>query len=95
MSLASASKPPYLKKTFIPIGETLKGRHGKKYRPVSNGENNAIPNPPSVKASSKPCEALTANKNTQISRHFFEKRPALRNAKSATTELNRNAKNIE
>jgi len=42
------------KKASIPIGETIIGLHGKKYLPLSNGDNRAIPKPPFVNASRIP-----------------------------------------
>jgi hypothetical protein len=62
---------------------------------VLNGESSAIPNPALLKASSMPCELLTAKKKSQINHHFFEKTGGLRNAKSITVELNKNAKHSE
>ena len=38
------------------------GLQGRKKRDSSNGEKNAIPSPPSVIASRKPCDAVTRKK---------------------------------
>ena len=56
-SLCSTRNPGSLKNSRTPIGETAMGRMGKKYLVGSNGEKNATPNPPSVNASSRPCDA--------------------------------------
>src|SRR4051812_18951573 len=45
-------------------GATGIGRHGKKYRVLSNGAKKAMPSPPSVIASKKPCEAMTSENNS-------------------------------
>src|SRR2546430_1295090 len=68
ISLIITAAPRPLKNPPTPIGETLIGRHGRKYRIVSNGEKNATPNPPSVMASSTPCEAV-AKKNSPRTPH--------------------------
>ena len=44
------------------MGETRIGLHGRKYRVLSNGEQNATPSPPFVIASSKPWLAADRNK---------------------------------
>ena len=40
------------------IGETGIGRHGRKYRVLSNGSKKATPNPPLVIASKSSCDAV-------------------------------------
>ena len=95
ISLISAAFAEAENSLPIPIGETLNGLHGKKYLVVSNGENNAIPSPPSVNMSSTPWEAVIRKKNDQIKHHLFEKMPILRNAKIATTVLSIKAKHSE
>ena len=49
-----------------PIGETSRGCTGKKYLDVSIGEKNATPNPPLVKASSIPWDAITRKRAAAI-----------------------------
>ena len=46
--------PQSLMNALRPMGDTLIGVHGEKYRVLSNGDNRAMPNPPSVKASRMP-----------------------------------------
>ena len=46
--------PCSLKNLIAPMGDTLIGRQGKKYRALSNGEKNATPKPPLVIASKIP-----------------------------------------
>lgn len=48
--------PRGVKKLRRPIGDTSIGRMGKKYRSLSKGQKKAMPWPPSVKASSVPCD---------------------------------------
>jgi len=61
-------KPVSEKKLATPMGETTTGRQGKKYRSFSNGEKNATPNPPLVKASSIPCDNVDKNRNVNVIR---------------------------
>ena len=50
---------PLLPKKFsTPMGETLMGRHGKKYLELSQGEKKATPKPPLVMASRILCDAV-------------------------------------
>ncbi|GAC1635374.1 MAG: hypothetical protein NVS9B14_12520 [Candidatus Acidiferrum sp.] len=60
-SLQSTPSPRSEKKA-APMGDTKIGRHGRKYLVGSNGDKNAIPNPPFVIASSSPCEAAIKKK---------------------------------
>ena len=57
--------PRWPKNCPKPIGETLIGRHGRKYRVVSNGEKKPTPRPPLVIESRNPWEAVARKKNTQ------------------------------
>src|SRR5258708_445682 len=61
-SLCSTATPRSLKKRVTEIGETAIGRHGRKYRVLSNGEKNATPNPPLVIASRNPWLAVATKK---------------------------------
>ena len=64
-SLSNTAKPFPLKNRESDIGETTIGRHGKKYRVLSHGENNATPRPPLVIASKKPWLAVAKKKYVQ------------------------------
>src|SRR5215468_1682778 len=48
------------------MGPTIMGRHGRKYLVLLNGEKNAMPRPPSVIASSNPCDAQARNRYNQV-----------------------------
>jgi len=61
-SLSSTAKPFTPKKRVSDIGETKIGRHGKKYRALSNGEKNATPRPPLVIVSKRPWLAVAKKK---------------------------------
>src|SRR5258708_11552020 len=61
-SFCRTAKPRSLKKRVTEIGETTIGRHGRKYRVLSNGEKNATPNPPLVIASRNPWLAVATQK---------------------------------
>ena len=54
--------PRSLKKALMLRGETEIGVAQKKYLSLSNGDSNAIPRPPFVKASRIPCVAVIAEK---------------------------------
>ena len=61
----------------MPMGETLMGRRLKKQRFKSQGLKKAVPRPPVVMASSKPCEVV-ARKSSRAARP-----PPLRNRQLA------------
>jgi hypothetical protein len=54
--------PHWLKNALIPMGETVIGVHGKKYRLLLKGDSKAIPRPPLVNASRMPWLADTRKK---------------------------------
>ena len=53
-----------VKNALTRTGKTWMGRQGKKYLVRSNGEKKATPSPPLVSASSTPCVAVTAARNS-------------------------------
>ena len=55
-----------------PIGDTGIGVQGKKKRSLVNGDNKAIPRPPSVNASNMPWLAPMIKKNRTYLHHSFE-----------------------
>jgi len=61
-SLLITIKPQLPMKAAMPIGETMMGLHGKKYLPLSKGDNKAMPRPPLVKASRTPWLAVKREK---------------------------------
>ena len=73
ISLVKARRPYSVRNGSRPIGETWMGLYGKKYLAASKGESRAMPNPPLVQASSKPCEAVMKKKYAIKSHHRFEK----------------------
>ena len=87
--------PQSLTSALSPIGETMIGLQGKKYRVVSNGENKAMPRPPLVKVSSIPWLDPTVKKYKTYSHHLFEN--SFQSLKNVTTtkKLNTKAKKIE
>lgn len=95
ISLVSALNPLLLMNAFRPIGETFSGVHGKKYLVVSNGDNKAMPRPPSVIASRMPWLAEMMKKNMTNVHHGFENNFVLRKRHKTTTRLSTRAKKIE
>ena len=65
ISFPTTARPRGEKKP-APIGDTAIGLNPKKYRVSSRGAKKATPNPPSVKASSSPCDAVARNRNNLI-----------------------------
>src|SRR6185369_13794148 len=55
-------------------GDVTNGRHGKKYRRLSNGTKNPTPSPASVNASRNPCEAHATKNNANNAAPEREKR---------------------
>src|SRR5205823_9601327 len=95
ISLNITAAPRPLKNGPTPIGETLMGRHGKKYRVVSNGEKNATPNPPLVIASSTPCEAVDMKNKPNSVHHPLEPFFTCRYSHNTTTRLHAAANKSE
>jgi hypothetical protein len=62
--------PLGVKNSVMPSGETSTGLKGKKYRVLSNGAKKAIPRPPLVRASKRPCEAVAKKK--KIKRRYLK-----------------------
>jgi hypothetical protein len=65
-SLTKVSRPREEAKAPSPMGETLIGRKGKKYRLLLKGANKPTPNPPSVDASSIGWDNVDKNKNEKM-----------------------------
>src|SRR5437879_8476803 len=87
--------PSPLKNRPTPTGETLMGRHGKKYRAVSNGEKNATPNPPLVRASSMPCDTVTRKNRPTRDHQCRENFMSLLYSHDTTSRLHSAANNKE
>src|SRR6266700_2961001 len=86
-SLTTTAAPRPLKNRPTPIGETWIGRHGMKYREVSNGEKKATPKPPLVIASSTPCEAVAAKNRPSNVHHALEPFVTCRYSHKTTVRL--------
>src|SRR2546429_8930891 len=95
ISLIITAAPRPLKNPPTPIGETLIGRHGRKYRIVSNGEKNATPNPPSVMASSTPCEAVAPKNSQRNLHHCSEHLATALNSQNTPDKLHSAANNTQ
>src|SRR6266513_1933871 len=95
ISLIITAAPRPLKNPPTPIGETWIGRRGRKYRVVSNGEKNATPNPPSVMASSTPCEAVATKNSPSSLHHCSEHLATALNSQNTTSRLHSAANNRE
>lgn len=92
-SLRKTAPPHSVKKRVTEMGETSSGLHSKKYRVVSNGEKNAMPNPPLVMASRTPCEAVAMKKKLMSQ---ASSRPRVwRNSNDTTNKAQINAKSKE
>ncbi len=94
-SLKITFKPQSLKNAPIPIGETWMGVHGKKNLVSSKGDNNPIPKPPLVNASSIPCVAVIRKKYTVRINQGGEKIFSFLKKILTTKTPNMNAKNGE
>jgi hypothetical protein len=92
-SLQITSSPRALKNES-PMGETLMGRNGKRYRVSSNGAKNATPRPPSVIASKAPCDAVTTKKY-EHRRNLVHRCGRRGKARNATIKLKTSAKASE
>src|SRR5207237_8523934 len=67
-------------KSYVPIGDTSNGRHGKKNRRLLNGEKNATPRPPFVIASRIGCDTTAVN--------TYAKAPRVRAKSAANSSAN-------
>ena len=63
-----------LKKCLNPTAGSGNGCHGNEYRVVSKGASRAIPPPPAVRASNKPCDAPDRKNMPRRTHHEREKR---------------------
>jgi hypothetical protein len=64
ISFMRIASPRLVRNSLMLSGETASGLVGKKYRFSLNGAKKATPKPPSVSASSTPCDAMHRKRNS-------------------------------